>query len=51
MAGKNGIAGRHFDNQEGSNYGWPLIEGEETQEGLESPFQTVAGNLKAAMIN
>ncbi|WP_394121711.1 PQQ-dependent sugar dehydrogenase [Planococcus donghaensis] len=24
--------------EEGNNYGWPTIEGEETEEGLESPF-------------
>lgn len=29
---------------EGSNYGWPLIEGEETEEGLEPPFFTAGAD-------
>jgi glucose/arabinose dehydrogenase len=30
--------------QQGSNYGWPLIEGDQEREGLESPFVTTGSN-------
>lgn len=30
--------------EEGNNYGWPTIEGDETEEGLESPFYTTGAS-------
>lgn len=30
--------------EKGSNYGWPLIEGNDTRDGLESPFVTTGAN-------
>lgn len=30
--------------QEGNNYGWPIIEGNETETGLESPFYTTGSS-------
>ncbi|TWT07735.1 PQQ-dependent sugar dehydrogenase [Planococcus sp. CPCC 101016] len=30
--------------EEGNNYGWPIIEGTESEEGMESPFYTTGSN-------
>lgn len=30
--------------EEGNNYGWPIIEGDETEEGMESPFFTTGSD-------